>query len=692
MRRSRLQFLIEAQDRTGRAFSALQQRLATSEASLARMRDQFRVASAAATAFSVAVGAVARSAIISANETERFARVANAAPETFQRWAAASSSVGIQQDKLADILKDVNDRVGDFLATGGGPMADFFENIAPKVGVTADQFARLSGPQALQLYVDSLQKAGVTQGEMTFYLEAMASDLTMLLPLLQNSGAEMDRLGRRAEEFGAVMDGRTLMSISRVQTAMNEIGLVFKGAAYQLARELAPSIERVANAFTDAARDGGVVRRVIDGLTGNIERLVAYAGAAVAALGVRYVVALVAARLATLRLSGALVALRGALIRTGFGALIVAAGEMVYQFGRLVTAAGGFGEAMSLLGDVAGDVWQGIIDSAQAIPPALNGVWAKMRAGFLTALADMASDFAKFMTQLHQGAVRAGLDGLANQLGKVANAAFDGMESLYRRSGEAAAEAEGSFARAGQAISDAFAPARASVEKIRDLMVETSGETDGAAEAADRLNAALARVSSPGAGSGAADGGGGLPKLKDDLLDVANETQQAFDKVAKSIGDAMAGAIVQGKNMGEALGRVFQQIAQDLLSSGITRLLGGLFGGGGAGGGGGFLSSLFAGMFDKGGMIPAGQFGIAGERGPEIVRGPAHVTSRVDTARMMGGGAQRLNVTVTMDPSTGSLGAFVRDEAGRVVSRAAPQIVGQAVGATYQQARERPLP
>jgi len=34
----------------------------------------------------------------------------------------------------------------------------------------------------------------------------------------------------------------------------------------------------------------------------------------------------------------------------------------------------------------------------------------------------------------------------------------------------------------------------------------------------------------------------------------------------------------------------------------------------------------FAGFFAKGGMIPAGQFGVAGEAGPELISGPANVT------------------------------------------------------------------
>lgn len=42
----------------------------------------------------------------------------------------------------------------------------------------------------------------------------------------------------------------------------------------------------------------------------------------------------------------------------------------------------------------------------------------------------------------------------------------------------------------------------------------------------------------------------------------------------------------------------------------------------------------FAGMYDSGGYIPRRQFGIVGENGPEIVNGPANVTSRRNTAAL----------------------------------------------------------
>ena len=51
-------------------------------------------------------------------------------------------------------------------------------------------------------------------------------------------------------------------------------------------------------------------------------------------------------------------------------------------------------------------------------------------------------------------------------------------------------------------------------------------------------------------------------------------------------------------------------------------------------GGAAAAAAPFAGMYDSGGVIPRGQFGIVGENGPEIVNGPAHITSRRRTAAL----------------------------------------------------------
>lgn len=63
-------------------------------------------------------------------------------------------------------------------------------------------------------------------------------------------------------------------------------------------------------------------------------------------------------------------------------------------------------------------------------------------------------------------------------------------------------------------------------------------------------------------------------------------------------------------------------------------------------------SQKFSGAYDGGGRIPAGQVGIVGEKGMELVQGPANVTSRKDTARMLkadragGGNTITNNVTI----------------------------------------------
>ena len=186
--------------------------------------NQIGAALTAATAAGVTgMAALVTSTAESAREIRNFAELSDASTQQFQRITYAASRYNLEQEKVADILKDTNDRVGDFIQTGGGPMADFFENIAPLVGVTADEFARLSGPEALQLYFDSLQKANVSQKDMTFYMEAIASDASLLIPLLRDGGAEMERLGDEAERTGNVFSDMEFEQLESISQGMDEL-------------------------------------------------------------------------------------------------------------------------------------------------------------------------------------------------------------------------------------------------------------------------------------------------------------------------------------------------------------------------------------------------------------------------------------------------------------------------------------
>ncbi|USS57960.1 phage tail tape measure C-terminal domain-containing protein [Pseudomonas kermanshahensis] len=231
-----------------------------------------------------AITAMTISAINSASEITNLAAVANVSTTDFQKLAVGAKTVGIEQDKLSDILKDVNDKVGDFLNTGGGGMADFFEQIAPKVGVTADQFRNLSGSQALGLYVSSLEKAKVSQSDMTFYLEAIASDATALLPLLRNNSEGFKRFGDAAEAAGSIMDEKTIRAAQELRAANWLVDQSVSGLSNQITSAMLPTLANFATRLNDATINGVLAKRVSDDLAASLRALGKFAVGTVAGI------------------------------------------------------------------------------------------------------------------------------------------------------------------------------------------------------------------------------------------------------------------------------------------------------------------------------------------------------------------------------------------------------------------------
>jgi len=104
-----------------------------------------------------------------------------------------------------------------------------------------------------------------------------------------------------------------------------------------------------------------------------------------------------------------------------------------------------------------------------------------------------------------------------------------------------------------------------------------------------------------------------------------------WGETTEAMGMAFA-AFVQGGKDGfkDLIKSMLKEIMAFLAKAAVKKFFG--FLGGLIGGPIGGLFSLFSGFLDEGGRIPAGRFGIVGEKGPELVRGPAVVTGREDTA------------------------------------------------------------
>lgn len=185
--------------------------------------------------------------------------------EQFQYYASGAKSVGIEMDKLSDIFKDTRDKVGDFLVTGGGELQDFFEVIAPKVGVTAEQFRHLSGADALQLYVDSLRKANVSENEMIFYMESIADEASALLPLLNQGGEGFKKYGEQAKQAGAILSQSTVEEAIKAKSAISSFQQEMQGVGNRIIVNMIPAIQFVSQHFDVLAKAGIIVASVFAG-------------------------------------------------------------------------------------------------------------------------------------------------------------------------------------------------------------------------------------------------------------------------------------------------------------------------------------------------------------------------------------------------------------------------------------------
>ncbi len=241
-----------------------------------------------------AVTALAAMAVDTANqaaELEIFAFRANTTTQEFQKMAVGAAAFGVEGDKLSDMMKDFNEKLGELTAIGAGGGVDFFEKIAMKTEGSSEaakklilDMQKLSGPEALQMYVDKLEEAGVTQQQMSFYLESMASDMTDLYPLLANGGEGMKLYGDMAERAGIIMTDQTIESAKELKDQVYMLDLQMQGAKNQLMQAVIPAFVDIAEAFLGGSEQGLQFEEVADGVAKTLKGLASVAIGAVTAI------------------------------------------------------------------------------------------------------------------------------------------------------------------------------------------------------------------------------------------------------------------------------------------------------------------------------------------------------------------------------------------------------------------------
>jgi hypothetical protein len=560
------------------------------------MKVGFAAAAAAATAALGGLALSLKSTLSAVDDIARQAQVSNTTFESFQRLAYAARTVGIESDKLADIFKDVNDRVGDFAATGGGPMADFFEKIAPRVGVTAEAFKNLSGPQALQLYYDSLKKAGVNQQEMTFYLEAMASDVTALIPLLEKGGEAFRKLGENASVISEE-DGNRLRAFNQ---SMRDMGQAISDVALAAIASLSSALMLAANGF-DAF--SSLLRQAIHYLP----TLAEYAAVAGGALALMFSPAILAAVgnltvAISVGLVGAVRLLTAAIIANPIGALAVAiatAVTAIYHFRDEIQKAIGV-DVVGIVKDAANLV----INSFRAAFEDIKFVWSEFGNIMGAAVIGGVNIAIRAINGLIQSAAE-GVDWLIEKLNKVPGVTIDplgGVSALF--------EIDNPYAGA---LSDAVGTHNAKIQAIMssDPIGALADSFTASTPAVVNFNNALSNTNSQledmaGEGGGGKGGKSKLKSAKDGIKDAAAEMERFIDSVASGMSNIFQGLIDGSKGVKETIADLLKQLSSMLMNEGFKALMGGMVGGGGLFSG---IGKLFG--FARGGTImPGGAGGI----------------------------------------------------------------------------------
>jgi len=607
------------------------------DAPLRRMRRQFLAVAGIATAMGTALAAAAIAGARQIDEAAKSARRLDASIGGFRALELAADEAGVSLSGLTNDIQTMNREIASIGISGNGQRA------LDALGISVAQLEGLDADAKLALIADQVQALGLDAGETTAILRDLGVRNREMALLVLQGGDAIRQARADIEEYGLALDDVDAARIEAANDSMGRLGLITQYAGQQIALALVPAMGRMADAMTNGLRAGETLRAVMDGLIGSLGRIASYVAAAVAGFGVRYVVALIAARIATFSLSGALVVLRGALIRTGIGVLVVAAGEAIYQFSRLVTATGGVGAALELMGNVANEVLtERLPMAARAGVLRMRAWWLGMKGDFIRAVIDMQATLFGFLGDASRATQSIPMVGpaLSGGFAQAAQAMSESGDQMIATIDRLSSSSDALLSQSDALRDMATAPLE-SLQILRDGVAEISQEGETAEEIAARMAAALDNLE--GAASGAAGAAGSLAENLNEATTFGEGFAEALEKGARtavdmgrelggallrgigSVSDAFAEFVVRGfkdfKGFAQSVLDTFKQLLVQMISMAVRNRImiglgisgGGVAGAGqaiagGAGGGGGLLGGLFGG--GGGGFL--GSFGSTG--------------------------------------------------------------------------------
>ena len=217
----------------------------------------------------LAKGALAVNAAISAmvllsaknrKALELLSSQAKTSAEDFQALSFATQQYGINAEQIADISKDISDKIGEFAGEGTGQFqvyANIMKLTKDEARKLAVEFQGLSSQEVVGKMVSEMESANIAGDQMVTVLEAMGNDLSKLQPLFAGNSTELDKLKKRFNDVNDSLQitGVQAEKLKEVSTSFELMTTQIGNASTSISATLAPVMDDFFNDVINVVPD-----------------------------------------------------------------------------------------------------------------------------------------------------------------------------------------------------------------------------------------------------------------------------------------------------------------------------------------------------------------------------------------------------------------------------------------------------
>lgn len=213
-----------------------------------------------------------KAAYNSLDQTAQLGRNVGIAAQQWHAYAQAAEWAGSSSERLADVIKDLNVKIADAAKTGGGPMADFFKQI----GESAQSWAALSPDEQLRRFTAELQKMSASDAR--FWLDELNDAAAELFDTLYTRNGELLTFADNIEAMGMSLTGGQFAAVREARLELDRLVSVMGALWQQVKASMAPAVAEgsrlIRTWITDSAEakggfaelGKGIALYVIDGV------------------------------------------------------------------------------------------------------------------------------------------------------------------------------------------------------------------------------------------------------------------------------------------------------------------------------------------------------------------------------------------------------------------------------------------